>query len=106
MTIDNILNFKDPHDVLLGPVVSEKSFELADQGKYTFKVQKTANKTEIKQAVQTIFGVKVLSVNTLNRKGKLLRTRFGYGKRNDEKRAIVAIEKGQTIDVFGTEQVG
>jgi large subunit ribosomal protein L23 len=101
----NLVNFKNPHDILLGPVVSEKSFELVDQGKYTFKVAKTANKTEIKEAVQVVFGVKVLSVNTLNRRGKLKRTRYGYGKRNDEKRAIISIEKGQTIDVFGTEKV-
>jgi large subunit ribosomal protein L23 len=101
----NIVNFKDPHDILLGPVVSEKSFELADLGKYTFKVAKTANKTEIKEAVQKIFDVQVLSVNTLNRKGKVQRTRYGYGKRNDQKRAIVAVAEGQSIDVFGTEQV-
>ncbi len=101
----NQLNFKDPHDILLGPVVSEKSFELADQGKYTFKVAKTANKIEIKEAVQVVFGVKVLSINTLNRRGKLKRTRYGYGRRKDEKRAIIQVESGQTIDMFGTEKV-
>jgi large subunit ribosomal protein L23 len=85
--------------------VSEKSFELVDQGKYTFKVAKTANKTESNEAVQAVFGVKVLGVNTLNRRGKLKRTRYGYGKRSDEKRAIIQVEKGQTIDVFGTEKV-
>lgn len=98
------LNFKDPHDILLGPVVSEKSFELADFGKYTFKVAKTANKTEIKKAVEDIFSVDVVSVNTLNREGKVKRTRFGFGKRNDQKRAIVAVKAGQTIDVFGTAE--
>ncbi|MDR1862040.1 MAG: 50S ribosomal protein L23 [Candidatus Ancillula sp.] len=96
---------KDQRDIILGPVVSEKSFELADQGKYTFKVQKNANKTEIKNAVQSIFDVKVKSVNTLNRKGKVTRTRFGFGKRNDEKRAIVTVAAGEVINVFGTEQV-
>lgn len=104
MTDTNLTNFKDPHDILLGPVVSEKSFEQADLGKYTFKIAKTANKTEVKNAVQQIFGVKVLSVNTLNRQGKTQRTRFGYGKRNDQKRAIVTVAPGDVINVFGTEQ--
>ncbi|MDR2508771.1 MAG: 50S ribosomal protein L23 [Candidatus Ancillula sp.] len=104
MTDTNLTNFKDPHDILLGPVVSEKSFELADSGKYTFKIAKTANKTEVKNAIQQIFGVKVLSVNTLNRQGKVTRTRFGYGKRNNEKRAIVTVAPGDVINVFGTEQ--
>jgi large subunit ribosomal protein L23 len=99
------VNFKDAHDILLGPVVSEKSFELADQGKYTFKVAKDANKTEIKNAIQSIFDVKVVKVNTLNRKGKVKRTRFGFGKRADTKRAIVSVAPGQVINVFGTEQV-
>jgi large subunit ribosomal protein L23 len=98
-------SFKDPHDILLGPVVSEKSFELADQGKYTFKVAKDANKTEIKKAVQDIFDVNVKKVNTLTRIGKIQRTRFGFGKRSDQKRAIVTVGEGQTINVFGTEQV-
>lgn len=103
--ISTLTSFKDPHDILLGPVVSEKSFELADQGKYTFKVSKTANKTEIKKAIQTIFNVDVVGVNTITRKGKIQRTRFGFGKRNDEKRAIVSVKEGQSIDVFGTEKI-
>jgi large subunit ribosomal protein L23 len=106
MTTTNVsvATYKDPRDILLGPVVSEKSFELADQGKYTFKVAKTANKTEIKNAVQKIFDVKVTNVNTLNRKGKVQRTRFGFGKRNDEKRAIISLAAGDTINVFGTTE--
>jgi large subunit ribosomal protein L23 len=102
--IKSLVSFKDPHDVLLGPIVSEKSFELADHGKYTFKVDKRANKTEIKKAVQDIFDVQVTSVHTLNRRGKVQRTRFGFGKRNDEKRAIVSVKAGQTINVYGTEK--
>lgn len=105
MALTAITNFKDPHDILLGPVVSEKSFELADFGKYTFKVAKNANKTEIKKAIEEIFDVNVVSVHTLNRVGKTQRTRFGFGKRNDQKRAIVAVKEGQTIDVFGTQAV-
>ena len=91
---------KDPRDVLVAPVVSEKSYGLLDEGKYTFLVDPRANKTEIKIAVEQVFGVKVASVNTINRKGKLKRTRFGMGKRKDTKRAIVTLREG-TIDIFG-----
>jgi large subunit ribosomal protein L23 len=92
---------KDHRDVLLAPVVSEKSYGLLDQNKYTFLVAPTANKTEIKIAVEKVFGVKVLSVNTLNREGKRKRTRVGFGKRNDTKRAIVHVAAGDRIDIFG-----
>ena len=92
---------KDPRDILLSPVVSEKSYSLLDQGKYTFIVDPRANKSEIKKAVESIFGVKVSSVHTLNRVGKTHRTRFGTGKRKDTKRAIVTLREG-TIDIFGT----
>ena len=91
---------KDPRDILLAPVVSEKSYGLLDEGKYTFLVDPRANKTEIKIAVEQIFSVKVASVNTINRKGKTRRTRFGLGKRKDTKRAIVTLREG-TIDIFG-----
>jgi large subunit ribosomal protein L23 len=91
---------KDPRDVVIAPVVSEKSYGLLDEGKYTFVVDPRANKTEIKVAVEQIFGVKVDSVNTINRKGKTRRTRFGLGKRKDTKRAIVTLREG-TIDIFG-----
>ncbi|MCE0486206.1 50S ribosomal protein L23 [Ornithinimicrobium sediminis] len=92
---------KDPRDVLLSPVVSEKSYALLDQGKYTFLVDPRSNKSEIKKAVEQIFGVKVESVHTMNRQGKARRTRFGMGKRKDTKRAIVTLKEG-TIDIFGT----
>jgi large subunit ribosomal protein L23 len=92
---------KDPRDILLSPVVSEKSYALLDQGKYTFVVDPRANKSEIKKAVENIFGVKVASVHTLNRQGKVRRTRFGLGRRKDTKRAIVTLREG-TIDIFGT----
>ncbi|WP_018156900.1 50S ribosomal protein L23 [Demetria terragena] len=94
---------KDPRDILLAPVVSEKSYNLLDEGKYTFLVDPRANKTEIKSAVEAVFGVKVDSVHTMNRKGKSRRTRFGTGKRKDTKRAIVSLREG-SIDIFG--QVG
>lgn len=92
---------KDPRDILLAPVVSEKSYNLLDAGKYTFLVHPDANKTEIKIAVEQVFGVKVASVNTLNRAGKTRRTRMGMGKRKDTKRAIVTLRSG-SIDIFGT----
>ncbi|YAL83913.1 50S ribosomal protein L23 [Dermacoccaceae bacterium W4C1] len=94
---------KDPRDVLISPVVSEKSYALLDEGKYTFLVDPRANKTEIKVAVEKIFGVKVESVHTQNRQGKTRRTRLGVGKRKDTKRAIVSLREG-SIDIFG--QVG
>ena len=92
---------RDPHDILIAPVVSEKSYNLLDQSKYTFLVHPDANKTEIKIAVEKVFGVKVSDVNTLNRVGKSRRTRAGIGKRKDTKRAIVTLREG-TIDIFGT----
>ena len=94
-----VVTFKDPRDIIISPVVSEKSYSLIDDGKYTFVVDPRANKTEIKLAIEKIFGVKVASVNTMNRVGKARRTRFGIGKRKDTKRAIVALRSG-TIDIF------
>jgi large subunit ribosomal protein L23 len=91
---------KDPRDILIAPVVSEKSYGLLEEGKYTFIVDPRSNKTEIKIAIEQIFGVKVASVHTLNRQGKARRTRFGMGKRKDTKRAIVTLREG-TIDIFG-----
>ena len=91
---------RDHRDILLAPVVSEKSYGLLDENKYTFVVAPDANKTEIKIAVETVFGVKVTSVNTVNRHGKRRRTRAGWGRRPDTKRAIVSVADGQRIDIF------
>jgi large subunit ribosomal protein L23 len=92
----------DPRDIIIKPVVSEKSYGLIDENnKYTFLVRNTANKTQIKIAVEKIFGVKVTGVNTINRQGKRKRTRTGYGKRPDTKRAIVSLAEGDRIDIFG-----
>ena len=93
--------YKDHRDVLLAPVVSEKSYSLLDQNKYTFLVHRESNKTEIKIAVEQVFNVKVTSVNSLNRAGKRRRTRSGVGSRPDTKRAIVSVAEGQRIDIFG-----
>jgi large subunit ribosomal protein L23 len=90
---------KDPRDIIIAPVVSEKSYGLIDEGKYTFVVDPRSNKTEIKRAIESIFKVEVASVNTQNRRGKATRTRFGIGKRKDTKRAIVTLKSG-AIDIF------
>ena len=96
------ITHKPAHDVILRPVVSEKSYAGSDRGKYTFVVASGANKVEVKQAVERIFNVKVTSVNTITRLGKRQRARNGgYGRRADQKRAIVTLAEGQTIDIFG-----
>jgi len=93
---------KDPRDVIVAPVVSEKSYALMEEGVYTFTVHPSASKPEIRDAVQRIFGVRVAKVNTLNRQGKRKRNRrtFTWGKRPDTKRAIVTLAEGDTIDLF------
>ncbi len=98
------LKIRDHRDILIAPVVSEKSYGLLDENKYTFLVAPDANKTEIKIAVETVFEVKVTGVNTINRPGKRRRTRAGWGgKRPDTKRAIVTVADGQRIDIFGAQ---
>jgi large subunit ribosomal protein L23 len=92
----------DSRDIIIKPIVSEKSYGLIDEhNKYTFLVRKTANKTQVKIAIEQIFGVKVTSVNTINRQGKRKRTKSGFGKRADSKRAIVTLAEGDRIDIFG-----
>ena len=95
------MRISDPRDILIKPVVSEKSYGLLDDNKYTFVVAPDANKTQIKIAVEQVFGVRVTAVNTMNRQGKRKRTRTGFGKRADTKRAIVTLAEGETIDIFG-----
>ncbi|KXO96259.1 50S ribosomal protein L23 [Tsukamurella pseudospumae] len=92
----------DPRDILLAPVISEKAYGLIEENTYTFVVHPEANKTQIKIAVEKVFGVKVDSVNTLNRQGKRKRTRAGYGQRKSTKRAIVTLSAdSKPIDIFG-----
>jgi large subunit ribosomal protein L23 len=91
----------DPRDIIIAPVISEKSYGLLDQNKYTFLVHPDANKTAVKIAIQEIFNVQVLSVNTINREGKRKRTRTGWGKRKDTKRAIITLAAGDRIEAFG-----
>jgi large subunit ribosomal protein L23 len=99
MNVNAVAWNKDPRDVVIRPIVSEKSYTLIDQGKYTFEVDPRATKTEIKLAIEKIFNVKVAGVNTLNKQGKTRRTKFGAGKRKDTKRAIVSLVSG-SIDIF------
>ena len=94
---------KDPRDILIKPIVSEKSYGLMDEGKYTFEVVPRANKTEIKIAVEKIFGVKVVRVNTLTVKPKTKRVRYVAGKTRSWKKAIVTLAEGDTIEVFGNQ---
>ena len=89
----------NPRDIIIAPVLSEKTYALMEQNTYTFFVNPSANKTQIKIAVEEIFGVDVASVNTANREGKRKRSRTGYGQRKDTKRAIVTLKSG-TIDIF------
>ena len=91
----------DPRDIIIAPVVSEKSYSELNQNWYTFLVHPDANKTAIKIAIQQIFDVHVETVNTLNRQGKRKRTRAGWGKRKDTKRAIVKLADGDRIEAFG-----
>ena len=92
----------DPRDIILAPVISEKSYSLIEDNVYTFVVHPSSNKTQIKIAIEKIFSVKVDSVNTLNRNGKRKRTRSGYGQRKSTKRAIVTLAAGsKPIDLFG-----
>ena len=92
---------KPAHDIIIKPVVSEKSYANSDMGQYTFVVAPKANKVQTKPAIEQIFNPKVTNVNTLNRAGKRVRTRAGFGQRVNEKRAIVTVAEGQTIDIFG-----
>ena len=95
---------KNPRDIIIKPVVSEKSYAAYDANVYTFVVAGDANKIEIRHAVEEIFGVKVTNVNTVNRKGKRKRNRRtgGYGSRPDSKRAIVSVAEGDAIEIFGS----
>jgi large subunit ribosomal protein L23 len=91
---------KSPRDIVIRPVVSEKSYAGLERNTYTFLVDPRANKTEIKEAIQQIWNVRVVNVNTMNRSGKVKRTRMSSGKRPDQKRAVVTLAEGDTIEIF------
>jgi large subunit ribosomal protein L23 len=91
----------DPRDIIVAPVVSEKSYSVLDQNWYTFTVHPDANKTQIKIAIQQIFDVRVVTVNTATREGKRKRTKTGFGQRKSTKRAMVKLADGDRIEAFG-----
>jgi large subunit ribosomal protein L23 len=91
---------KGPRDVIIRPMVSEKSYAGLEQNRYTFLVHPDSNKTEIKEAVQKIWQVRVVSVNTMNRKGKVKRYRYTKGTRPDQKLAVVTLAEGDAIEIF------
>jgi large subunit ribosomal protein L23 len=96
-----VTTIADPRDIIIAPVISEKSYIQLNQNWYTFLVDPRANKTQIKIAIQEIFNVRVETVNTQNRQGKRKRTRTGFGKRKDTKRALVKLADGDRIEAFG-----
>ncbi len=90
------------HDIILAPVVSEKSYDLIEKNNtYTFEVDPRSNKGQIKDAIETVFDVRVLRVNTMNRRGKTKRTGYKLGRRKNVKRAVVTLAPGDSIDLFG-----
>jgi len=91
---------KDPRDILRKPLITEKSTALIEENKYTFQVDPRANKTEIKQAVESIFNVKVEKVNTMNVRGRMKRVRNIRGRTPDTKKAIITLKKGDKIEIF------
>ncbi len=92
----------DPRDIIIRPIISEKSYSMIEQNRYTFEVAKTSNKTQIAQAITDIFGVTVTNVNTMNVTGKPRRVRHVKGKTRDWKKALVTLKAGDTLDVFPT----
>ena len=92
---------RDPHDIIIRPIVTEASMDIMADKKYTFVVDKRSNKTEIKNAVEKIFGVKVANVNTMNMLGKKKRMGASIGKKNDWKKAIITLtQESKTIEFF------
>ena len=93
---------QDPRDIIFRPIVSEKSYGLIEEtNTYTFEVDPRSNKEEIRDAVETVFEVKVIRVNTMNRKGKVKRQGWTTGRRKNTKRALVTLAAGNSIDLFG-----
>ena len=92
---------KDPRQVILRPIISERSYDMINDNRYTFEVAKTANKIEIRDAVESIFSVKVLRVNTMSVKGKHKRVRYAKGYSRSWKKAIVTLAQGDSIEAFG-----
>ena len=93
---------KDPREVIIRPIITEHSFDMMEENTYTFEVAKDANKVEIRQAVEAIFNVSVVKVNTLNVKSKPKRVRYHLGKTRTWKKAMVTLKAGDTIEIFAS----
>jgi len=94
-----------PNEVLLAPVVSEKSYSLIEDRKYSFKVHKDAHKTQVRQAVEQLFGVKVIAVNVIQVPSKPKMRNYRKGSRPGWKKAIVQLKEGDAIEIFEGAQV-
>ena len=93
----------DAHSIIIRPIVSERSYDLMEQNKYTFEVARNANKYQIKDAIEELFSVKVESVNTINVKPKKKRVRYIAGYTRQWKKAVVTLKEGETIEIFGNQ---
>lgn len=91
---------KDPREIIIRPVITEHSYDMMEKNTYTFEVAKDANKIEIRQAIEAIFNVKVVRVNTLNVKSKPKRVRYQQGRTRTWKKAMVTLQPGDTIELF------
>ena len=91
----------DPRNVIIRPIITEKSYDMIEQNRYTFEVAKKSSKEDIARAIEEIFDVKVLKVNTMNVTGKPRRVRIAKGKTRDWKKAVVSLAEGDTIEGFG-----
>ncbi|MEE0844990.1 MAG: 50S ribosomal protein L23 [Eggerthellaceae bacterium] len=94
---------KDPREVIIRPIITENSYDMMERNVYTFEVAKTTNKVEIRQAVEALFNVHVVKVNTLNVKSKPKRVRMQPGRTRTWKKAMVTIAEGETIELFATQ---
>lgn len=93
---------KDPREIIIRPIITEHSYDMMEDNTYTFEVAKDANKVEIRQAVEAIFEVTVVKVNTLNVKPKVKRVRYQAGKTRTWKKAMVTLKEGDTIEMFAS----
>lgn len=94
---------KDPREVIIRPIITEHSYDMMEENVYTFEVAKSSNKVEIAQAIEAIFGVKVVKVNTLNVKSKPKRVRYALGKTRTWKKAMVTVAEGDSIEIFAAQ---
>ncbi len=92
---------KDPREVIIRPIITEHSYDMMENNVYTFEVAKDSNKVEVRQAIEAIFDVKVVKVNILNVKPKPKRVRYATGKTRTWKKAMVTLQEGDTIEIFG-----